>query len=94
MLIGLTNIRSNAEFHLLGVQEMQTEYGATEGFSGLPLPEPTSTGEDLFRMAIAYSSGQGGAPIDLVSAHMLFNLAAMRGSDFTSSRAASRLRLY
>ena len=27
-----------------------------------------------------YSTGQGGAPLDFVSAHMLFNLAAMRGS--------------
>jgi TPR repeat protein len=28
-----------------------------------------------------YSTGQGGAPVDYVSAHMLFNLAAMRGSE-------------
>ena len=28
-----------------------------------------------------YSTGQGGAPVDLVSAHMMFNLAAMRGSE-------------
>ena len=28
-----------------------------------------------------YSTGQGGAPLDYVSAHMLFNLAAMRGSE-------------
>ena len=28
-----------------------------------------------------YSTGQGGAPMDLVSAHMIFNLAAMRGSE-------------
>ena len=35
---------------------------------GLPLPGADST-------------GQGGAPLDYISAHMLFNLAAMRGSE-------------
>ena len=50
--------------------------------STLPLPLPTaaSTGDELFRMGLLYSTGQGGAPLDYVSAHMLFNLAAMRGS--------------
>ena len=47
---------------------------------GLPLPSATSSGDELFRMGLLYSTGQGGAPIDYVSAHMLFNLAAMRGS--------------
>ncbi|MFI4935249.1 MAG: sel1 repeat family protein [Caulobacterales bacterium] len=47
---------------------------------GLPLPGPNSTGDELFRMGLLYSTGQGGAPLDYVSAHMLFNLAAMRGS--------------
>jgi TPR repeat protein len=46
----------------------------------LPLPMPNSTGDELFRMGLMYSTGQGGAPVDYVSAHMLFNLAAMRGS--------------
>ena len=46
----------------------------------LPLPQADSTGDDLFRMGLMYSTGQGGAPLDYVSAHMLFNLAAMRGS--------------
>jgi len=46
----------------------------------LPLPAPDSTGDELFRMGLLYSTGQGGAPLDYVSAHMLFNLAAMRGS--------------
>lgn len=48
--------------------------------SGLPLPNAESTGDELFRMGLLYSTGQGGAPLDYVSAHMLFNLAAMRGS--------------
>ena len=49
--------------------------------AGLPLPTPGSTGDELFRMGLLYSTGQGGAPLDLVSAHMMFNLAAMRGSE-------------
>ncbi|RYF99177.1 MAG: sel1 repeat family protein [Caulobacteraceae bacterium] len=53
-----------------------------EGAEGLPLPLPTpdASGDDLFKMGLLYSTGQGGAPLDYVSAHMLFNLAAMRGS--------------
>ena len=47
---------------------------------GLPLPSTESTGDELFKMGLLYSTGQGGAPLDYVSAHMLFNLAAMRGS--------------
>ena len=49
--------------------------------SSLPLPQADSTGDDLFRMGLMYSTGQGGAPLDYVSAHMLFNLAAMRGCE-------------
>lgn len=48
--------------------------------TGIPLPSSDSTGDELFRMGLLYSTGQGGAPLDYVSAHMLFNLAAMRGS--------------
>ena len=46
----------------------------------MPLPTAESTGDELFKMGLLYSTGQGGAPLDYVSAHMLFNLAAMRGS--------------
>ena len=46
----------------------------------MPLPGPEASGDELFRMGLLYSTGQGGAPLDYVSAHMLFNLAAMRGS--------------
>lgn len=46
----------------------------------LPLPGPEATGDELFKLGLLYSTGQGGAPLDYVSAHMLFNLAAMRGS--------------
>ena len=47
----------------------------------IPLPTSACTGDDLLRIGLLYSTGQGGAPLDLVSAHMLFNLAAMRGSE-------------
>ena len=53
---------------------------SVEACPGLPLPGPESSGDELFRMGLLYSTGQGGAPLDYISAHMLFNLAAMRGS--------------
>ncbi|MBD7940484.1 sel1 repeat family protein [Brevundimonas guildfordensis] len=46
----------------------------------LPLPTPDMDGDALFRLGLAYSSGLDGCPIDRVSAHMIFNLAAMKGS--------------
>ena len=52
-----------------------------ESMEPMPLPAPDSTGDELFRMGLLYCTGQGGAPLDYVSAHMLFNLAAMRGSE-------------
>jgi TPR repeat protein len=51
-----------------------------ERTAGIPLPLPGSSGDELFKLGLLYSTGQGGAPLDYVSAHMLFNLAAMRGS--------------
>ena len=56
--------------------------GAMEegAWDALPLPDPQASGDELFRLGLLYSTGQGGAPRDYVSAHMLFNLAAMRGS--------------
>ncbi|HWE47925.1 MAG TPA: sel1 repeat family protein [Caulobacteraceae bacterium] len=48
--------------------------------AALPLPTPEMGGDELFRLGMMYSTGQGGAPLDLVSAHMLFNLAALKGS--------------
>lgn len=47
---------------------------------GLPLPTADMSGDDLFRLGMMYSTGQGGCPMDRVSAHMIFNLAAMKGS--------------
>ena len=48
---------------------------------GLPLPSAEASGDELFKLGLLYSTGQGGAPMDLVSAHMIFNLAAMKGSE-------------
>jgi TPR repeat protein len=53
---------------------------AREEAHAIPLPTPDMSGEELFKLGMMYSTGQGGAPLDLVSAHMLFNLAAMKGS--------------
>ncbi len=47
---------------------------------GLPLPTADMDGEQLFMLGMMYSSGSGGCPMDRVSAHMIFNLAAMKGS--------------
>lgn len=46
----------------------------------LPLPTSDMSGDDLFKLGLMYSTGQNGAPLDLISAHMMFNLASMRGS--------------
>jgi len=46
----------------------------------LPLPTAEMSGDDLFKLGLLYSTGQGGCPMDRVSAHMIFNLAAMKGS--------------
>ena len=34
----------------------------------------------LFELGIVYSTGRGGAPVDLTEAHKWFNLAALNGS--------------
>lgn len=48
---------------------------------GLPLPTPDMDGDALFKLGLAYSAGLDGCPMDRVSAHMIFNLAAMKGSN-------------
>lgn len=60
---------------------MQNAYENEAISAAIPLPQPNSSGDELLRMGLMYSTGQGGAPLDYVSAHMLFNLAAMRGSE-------------
>jgi TPR repeat protein len=60
---------------------MQTMFTQDAMATFMPLPQPDSSGDDLMRMGLLYSTGQGGAPLDYVSAHMLFNLAAMRGCE-------------
>jgi uncharacterized protein len=41
--------------------------------------------DDLFRLGLCFATGQG-APMDLVSAHKWFNLAALRGNDEAKQR--------
>lgn len=53
---------------------------SVEAIQGHPQPALDASGDELFKMGLACSTGAGGTPIDYVSAHMFFNLAAMRGS--------------
>ncbi len=46
----------------------------------LPLPTAEMDGDALFKLGMMYSAGSGGCPMDRVSAHMIFNLASMKGS--------------
>ena len=77
MLIGSGQNRSGRGFEgkKTMIASIESDAQAT-----MPLPGPDTTGDELFRMGLLYSTGQGGAPLDYISAHMLFNLAAMRGS--------------
>ena len=60
-------------------QEIAPEFaGAVE--ASLPLPTADMDGDALFHLGMMYSAGSGGCPMDRVSAHMIFNLAAMKGS--------------
>ena len=43
------------------------------------IPPKAVTGEDLFDLGVAYSTGQG-VPLDLIEAHKWFNLAALQGN--------------
>jgi TPR repeat protein len=47
--------------------------------SRLPPPSSKPSGEELFRLGMTYATGLG-APVDLISAHALFDLAARFGS--------------
>ena len=60
----------------MNAQELAQEPQA----ESLPLPTPDMSGVDRFKLGMMYSAGSGGCPMDRVSAHMIFNLAAMKGS--------------
>ena len=60
----------------MNAQELAQESQA----EGLPLPTPDMSGDDLFKLGMMYSAGSGGCPMDRVSAHMIFNLASLKGS--------------
>jgi len=63
----------------MNAQELAHD-GEAHQDGALPLPTPDSAGDALFRLGLLYSTGQGGAPMDRVSAHMILNLAALKGS--------------
>ena len=63
----------------MNAQELAPEIGI-EAEAALPLPTADMDGDALFRLGMMYSTGQAGCPMDRVSAHMIFNLAAMKGS--------------
>jgi TPR repeat protein len=63
---------------VMNAQELAHDLQAQN--DGLPLPTPDMSGDDLVKLGMMYSAGSGGCPMDRVSAHMIFNLAAMKGS--------------
>ena len=56
------------------------EFASVAPIDMMMAEQSASTADDLYRLGIAYSTGQG-VSIDYVSAHKWFNLAALRGSD-------------
>ncbi|MBA4807116.1 sel1 repeat family protein [Brevundimonas sp.] len=64
----------------MNAQEMAHDPQAASDAETLPLPTTDMSGDDLFKLGMMYSAGSGGCPMDRVSAHMIFNLAAMKGS--------------
>ena len=60
------------------MQEAMPEMMTDE--ASLPLPTPEMDGDALFRLGMMYSAGSGGCPMDRISAHMIFNLASLKGS--------------
>lgn len=64
----------------MNAQEIAPEVNEAAQDGPLPLPTPDMDGDALFRLGMMYSTGQGGCPMDRVSAHMIFNLAALKGS--------------
>ncbi|MBU1346173.1 MAG: sel1 repeat family protein [Alphaproteobacteria bacterium] len=64
----------------MNAQETAPELINEAEMAALPLPTADMDGDALFRLGMMYSAGSGGCPMDRVSAHMIFNLAAMKGS--------------
>ena len=49
------------------------------GVQGTDSAHKTSSAEAAFELGMAYSSGSGGVPLDLVQAHRWLNVAALCG---------------
>ena len=78
--VHVRHLKTLPHVRLVGVCDVDPERArafAAEAGAAEWVSEP----DELFRLGLLYSTGQGGAPLDYVSAHMLFNLAAMRGSE-------------
>jgi len=65
---------------VMNAQETAPELQIEAEDATLPLPTVDMDGDALFRLGMMYSAGSGGCPMDRISAHMIFNLAAMKGS--------------
>ncbi len=56
------------------------DYASVAPIDMMMAEQSASTADDLYRLGIAYSTGQG-VSVDYISAHKWFNLAALRGSE-------------
>ncbi len=56
------------------------DYASVAPIDMMMAEQTASTADDLYRLGIAYSTGQG-VSVDYISAHKWFNLAALRGSE-------------
>lgn len=59
---------------------MPSTMDAATAFPDLYAPIRFGSGDELFQLGLRYCIGQGGTPRDYVAAHILFNIAAIRGS--------------
>ena len=55
--------------------------GHSEAYERMLRAARAGQAEALYDLGVAYAVGRGGLPVDLVSAHKWFNLAARAGDD-------------
>lgn len=58
--------------------------GHSEAYERMLRAARSGEAEALYDLGVAYSVGQNGLPVDLISAHKWFNLAARAGDDRAS----------
>ena len=86
-----TALRAQGQSHLDGLATVGSDRGSNtmalsiDGYHALlqtRLHQAAGGDTDAcYDLGIAYSSGSGGTPIDLIEAHKWFNLAALAGSE-------------